>query len=241
MKIISLNIEFNKHYSRIFPFFFKENPDVVLLQEVLKEDLSLFKKNLGMEYKFTPLAKLKLPEGNKDLGIATFSKYKIIKNQILYYRGEEKGLPIMHTPLIDRSEPEKMWRAILVVVVEKNGEQYCLINTHFTWADGGVPTQVQEDDLEKMLKLLKNYKEFVLCGDFNAPRGRAVFDKLASIHKDNIPKNITTTIDKNLHREGDLGIVVDGLFTTKGYLTENVRIIDGVSDHMAIVAEIRKM
>ena len=236
IKIISLNIEFNKHHSRIFPFFFNENPDVILMQEVLEEDLPLFKKNLQMDFIFTPLAKLKLSGSIKPLGIAIFSKYKIIKSEIVYYRGEENAIPV-----IDQSEPEKMIRAILVTSLEKDSEEFCFINTHFTWADGGVPTQVQEDDLEKMLKLLENYENFILAGDFNAPRGMAIFDKLASIYKDNIPQNIKTTIDKNIHRAGDLGIVVDGLFTTNGYLAENVRVVDGMSDHCAVVANIKRV
>lgn len=236
IKIISLNIEFNKHHGTIFPFFFMENPDVLILQEVLEEDLPLFKKNLQMGYVFAPLAKLKLPTGIKTLGQATFSKFKIKKSEVLDYRGDPKILPVM-----ERSEPEKMNRAVLAVWVERNSEEFCLINTHFTWADGGGPTQVQLDDLEKMLKLLSKYGEFVLCGDFNAPRGREVFDRLASLYKDNIPKDIKTTIDKNIHKAGDLGIVVDGFFTAKGYLAENVRVVGGVSDHMAIVANVKKL
>jgi hypothetical protein len=34
--------------------------------------------------------------------------------------------------------------------------------------------------------------------------------------------------------------MVDGLFTTPVYQTSNVKLVDGVSDHMAIVAEIHK-
>lgn len=235
LKIISLNIEFNKHYSLIFPFFFNENPDVILLQEVLEEDLLLFQKNLQMDFVFVPLAKIKFSGTVKILGIATFSKFKIFKKEVLYFRGDKKKIPTL-----DQTEPEKMNRAILVTWIKKSSKQFVCINTHFTWTDGGVPTKVQKDDLEKMLKLLKNYKEFVLCGDFNAPRGREVFDKLASVYKDNIPKNIATTIDKDIHRAGDLKVVVDGLFTTKEYLAENVRVVGGVSDHMVIVSSVDK-
>lgn len=34
--------------------------------------------------------------------------------------------------------------------------------------------------------------------------------------------------------------MVDGLFTTSDYKASNVRLVDGVSDHMAIVADIYK-
>jgi len=34
--------------------------------------------------------------------------------------------------------------------------------------------------------------------------------------------------------------MVDCLFSTPAYKASNVKLVDGVSDHMAIVAEIRK-
>ena len=88
-----------------------------------------------------------------------------------------------------------------------------------------------------MLSLL-NLSDVVFCGDFNAPRGRETWLIIASKLKDNIPQDITTTIDGHLHRAGDLQIVVDGLFTSKNYKASDVRVISGISDHCAIVANI---
>lgn len=236
IKIVSLNIEFNKHYSRIYPFLFKQNPDVVLLQEVLQVDIKQFQNNLKMDYVFAPLAKVNFNGEIKMLGIATFSRFKIGSSKILYYRGKSEFIPIT-----DKSEPEKLSRALLVSKIVNKSVPFTLINTHFTWSDGGIPTQVQKDDLEKLLNLLLRYKDFVLCGDFNAPRGGEIFDKIAFLYKDNIPKNINTTIDKTLHSAGDLRIVVDGLFTTGRYAASKVKVVGGVSDHMAVVAEIEKL
>ncbi len=231
MKIISLNIEINKHYSRIFSFFFNESADIILIQDILEADLEFFKDKLQMEFVFIPFAKLKLSEGIKTVGIATFSKLKIIKTESNYYRGTKDLIQI-----IESDEPHKMTSAILTTFIENETKQLVFINTFFNWADGGVPTQAQLIDLGKLLKLIARYRDFVLCGDFNAPRGKEVFDKLASTYKDNIPKDVTSTIDKNLHHAGDLNIVVDGLFSTR-YLVENVHVVDGVSDHKAIVAD----
>jgi hypothetical protein len=50
-----------------------------------------------------------------------------------------------------------------------------------------------------------------------------------------------TSIDADLHRDGDKvrkPLMVDGLFTSPIYKCSNVRLQNGVSDHMAIVAEI---
>lgn len=233
LKIISLNIEFNKHLDLILPFFRKENADVLLLQEVLEENLEFLHKNLQMDYIFIPLCRVKFSDAVKTLGIATFSKIRIIKSKTLHFLGNPKKVP-----LIDRTEPEKMNRVILVTWISKNSQEFCLINTHFTWAPDGGPNFRQRVDLDKLLKLLIPLEKFVLAGDFNAPRGREIFDTLAKYYKDNIPQNVTTTIDKNLHVAGDLQLVIDGLFTTKSYNTENIRVVGGVSDHCAIIGTI---
>jgi len=78
----------------------------------------------------------------------------------------------------------------------------------------------------------------IFCGDFNAPRGRKTWSILSSKLKDNIPDEIMTTVDAKIHRAGNLMLVVDGLFTSKNYKVTGVRVISGVSDHCAIVANI---
>ena len=67
------------------------------------------------------------------------------------------------------------------------------------------------------------------------------FDRIARKYKDNIPKKYKTSLDQNLHRVKGLQYMVDGLFTTPGYKASNVKLVDGVSDHVAIVADIEKV
>lgn len=81
-------------------------------------------------------------------------------------------------------------------------------------------------------------RDFVLVGDFNAPRGGPIFDRLAAVYTDWIPHEVRTTIDPVLHRAGDLQIVVDGLFSTSSYRASGVEVLCGVSDHCAISARI---
>lgn len=88
-----------------------------------------------------------------------------------------------------------------------------------------------------MLALL-DLTNIIFCGDFNAPRGRQIWSILSSKLKDNVPNEITTTIDGNIHRAGNLQLVVDGLFTSSNYKVCDVQVISGVSDHCAIVAGI---
>lgn len=87
---------------------------------------------------------------------------------------------------------------------------------------------------------LKAKQDFVFCGDFNAPRGGEIFSMLSSKYRDNIPKEVTTTLDRNLHRNGeDEGfpeIVVDGLFSAGSHQAHDTRVVRGVSDHCAVIS-----
>lgn len=237
IKIISLNIEHDKHIPQVVDFVRRENPDVFLAQEVFKEDLLVLTKSIGLEcVAHVPLARINSNGKIKISGIANFTNKPVVKSVREYYSGHPDFLPLVVSPAGASKQP----RAILASIISEGEVDFCLVNTHFTLTPGGKTNMQQRGDLKKMLEILKKFPEHVLCGDFNAPRGKETFDKLAKIYKDNIPINTTTTIDKNFHRAGDLQIVIDGLFTTRGYEAENVRLVRGVSDHLAIVANITR-
>lgn len=232
LKIISLNIETDRHFDRIIPFLKQHRPDVILLQEVLFKDIPKLEDELEMKSVFAIMKVLVRKEDQQPLGIATFSSLPMI-NYSTYYRGDGA-----HPPIVSEADPTNTTQVILVTEVVKNKKSYCLVNTHFTWTPDGQPNNLQHHDLQALFKHLSPISDFILCGDFNAPRGRIIFDKIASKYKDNIPTYITTTIDKNLHRAGDLQLVVDGLFSTPKYRVESVELFDNLSDHYAISAKI---
>src|SRR3990167_2102131 len=235
LKIISLNIEMDRHIDRIVYFFKVEQPDVVLLQEVLDKDRSTFEQALEMKGFYIAQNILRSNQGESSIGLLTLSKVPILQHDTVFYKGNNT-----HLLRVNISESKKIARAFLVTEVTKDRQHYCLVNIHFTWSHNAEPTEEQHKDLDALLPLLFKIPEFILCGDFNAPRGTAIFDKLASRYKDNIPNNVTTTIDKQWHRGGDLNIVVDGVFSTEKYQVEGVRVVDNVSDHCAVVALVRR-
>ena len=49
LKLISLNIEGDKHIPQVLAFFKREQPEIICLQEVFLPDFKMFKKELGME------------------------------------------------------------------------------------------------------------------------------------------------------------------------------------------------
>jgi endonuclease/exonuclease/phosphatase family metal-dependent hydrolase len=234
LKIISLNIEMDKHLDRIIPFLKNQDADVIVLQEVLSKDKKAIETALGMQGIYLAQNILCVEHGEFPIGLLSLSKGSLLSHHHVFYKGH--GAPLIRMTV---KEPNKMERAILVIELIKDEQHYCLINTHFTWSANGLPTQEQDIDLESMLHQLAKIPEFILCGDFNAPRGTRIFDTLALRYHDNVPAEVTTTLDKTFHRAGPLDIVVDGVFTTPKYQSINSRVVSGLSDHCALVMTVQ--
>ncbi len=238
LKIISLNVEQDKHLDRIIPFLKEQNFDAILLQEALEKDISAFEKATGMRSIFTPLTFLYDDKREVKLGLLTLSAFPILKSFSAYYKGNDTEIPRLQL----NEHPHKMSRAILATEILKENQHYQLLNTHFTWSPRGrEPSEQQHKDLAALLQILSEFPEFILCGDFNSARGAAIFDSISHKYKDNIPSDITTTIDKNLHKAGDLNIVVDAIFTTPQYQVDFTKITEGLSDHCAILAQVKTL
>lgn len=239
--LISVNIEGDRHFSRLFPFLEAEAPDVVCLQEVFQEDFEEVKRRFGMEGIFMPMTRR--PRGNLHTGevrggpilwgVGIMTRLPIASMSSTYYSGEGEDVP-----LFEWGNVLSYRRVLVSVTVRKEEKEFHFLNTHFTWTPDGLPSDTQRADMERLLDLLSKRGEFVLCGDLNAPRGGDIFQCLAGVYTDNIPPSITTTIDGSLHRSGELPYVVDGLFSTSRYTVEGVEVRRGVSDHCAIIARI---
>jgi endonuclease/exonuclease/phosphatase family metal-dependent hydrolase len=239
LKLINLNIEGNKHLKQIIPFIQKESPDIVTFQEVFAGDLPELERRLKLKSYFFPLMQITQPNawsfpllGRFGLTVLTRLPVESIDHQ--YYRGNSSELPEM----LDNPDAEN--RILIWIKVKKDDQIYTVATTHFVWAMPEDADAKQAPYLNKLLTILKPLGEFVLAGDFNAPRGQKTFNTLASIYKDNIPSEVNSTLDPVLHR-AKRNLVVDGLFTTPGYRAKNVKIVSSVSDHKAIVAEIDKL
>ncbi len=236
LRLVTLNIEGHKHLDRFLPAVKVLEPDVVCLQEVFAVDLPEIEKALGMSAVFVPLSDIQ--EVNKykihplgHWGIAQFTALPTRGKQIHQYGGAD-SLPIFY-------EPNDSQRMFLSQEFEKNGVWHSIAATHFTWSKGGQISQLQREDFARLQKIIQSFDELVLCGDFNAPRGRELFGMFKSILTDHLPLEYTTTIDPELHYGGDLQLVVDTIFSTAGYEVAGVRPFSGVSDHMGVVGEVK--
>lgn len=235
LKLISLNIEGSNHLDKVVQFIKKEDPDVVCLQEAVETDVPILEKELQMKGVFAPALIFKpgdYPRLLGTLGLAILTKEKILEAESYYYIGTKD-----YIPSYTQGDQNSGNRLLLVAKISKDSKVFTFATTHFSWSADGKPTPVQDKALEDLFKTLDKNKieECILCGDFNAKRGERIWNKLCERFTDNIPADVVSTIDPVLHRVKGLELVVDGVFSTAGYKVEDVRVVEGVSDHKGVV------
>ena len=238
IKLVQLNIEGSKHLELVIPFLRKQNPDIACLQEVKQQDLARIEEALSMKSFFAPMH-----SGTAGInGNAILSRLPIMPRTLERYGGYagEGLIDYVHGDPTKKAAHASSKFMLSVADIEKEGEAFRIATTHFPVTPHGEATDFQREDMKNLLALLKEEGEFVLTGDFNAPRGGEIFAQLAGAYKDNIPASITTSIDGQLHRAGQLPHMVDGIFSTPGYSVSSVEGHTGVSDHWAFSAEVSK-
>ncbi|TSC62639.1 MAG: endonuclease/exonuclease/phosphatase [Parcubacteria group bacterium Athens0416_74] len=250
LKLVSVNIERSYHLPLVEEFLSHSDADAVCMQELIFEDIPRISRALGgAECIFEPMGIRPDEVPSITMGVGIFSRAPIHDSHARYYVGKKEE-PLQESTNTNPATYNDFKRIVLAVDIEKEGAAYRIATTHFTWTPDGKPNDVQRRDLRALLTELEQMGEFVLTGDFNAPRGGEIFDALARKYRDNIPHEYTTSLDYAIHHvpqakleadaraAGVQGHMVDVLFTTPGYSTEGVRLVGGVSDHMAVVANI---
>lgn len=238
LKLASLNIEAMRHVHRFVPFLQDHKPDVLCLQELPEDLIPQLAEALEMpHHAFSPMSLSEHFERPAVMGQGIFSRTPLEDIRIVPYAGEGTG----RSRFNNGSPAEKHATALyslLVADTEVHGTRYRLATTHFLWTPDGEADDLQRTAVKALLAETATLGEHVLCGDFNAPRGKEIADMLRAAYTDHIPPNYVCSLDKTLHRVGQaLGdYMVDYLLSTPAYSADDVRLHDGVSDHMAITA-----
>lgn len=188
LRLITLNIEGDKHFDQVFPFLHEQTADVVCLQEVFEADLHLFTETLGGSIHFRPLTNMTLehqdnhaPRGLWGIAIWLRDGLPAEKINTHYYRGSE-------TQALESADPGMgACRAALVATCLFEKASYTVATTHFTWTPDGAADDRQRADYNNLMEYLANTPELILCGDFNAPRGGEIFTAFTSRFTDNLP------------------------------------------------------
>ena len=239
LEFASINIERSKHLPRVATFLRAQAPEVVCLQELVADDLAALADGHGYEHRFyVPMCRFPEPGGPRIVGIAILSRHPFASTEVVCYAGGGSG-----TEVLDRSSEEGRFRtnrySVALADIVLGGETLTIGTTHFPWTDNARTADFQREACGSLLGLLKG-RRLVLAGDFNAPRGKEIFTRLAAQWVDHIPPTLTTTLDPVLHRAGPLQLVVDGIFSSDDYAVSGVTLHQGVSDHCAITALVGK-
>lgn len=243
---MTLNIEGEKNFSRFLPFIEYENPDIICLQEVFVKDLDFIASKLKMHYQYAPMATyIRENPGSiteKKEGVAILSKIKPHKVKKNYYfkANKEDGSVKYYDKVSSESYENKRHKVLLSAKFIIARESFNIATTHFTWTHDGNADEAQRRNLDSLLQTLAGFEDIVFCGDFNALRGREIHNRLSKAYIDWVLKGVTTTLDQNLHRVKGLQLVVDGIFSSANYVVSSVKVVSGVSDHCALVADISK-
>lgn len=235
IKLLSLNIEHDRHLERVRAVIAEHAPDILCLQEVFESDCAELAAVGDYHAEFALSSYMPRSTQPMDWGIAVLSRSPLESFKVTCY-SEDPRVRIFAAP----NDPRRL---VVTAEIEHLGANYRIATTHFTWSEEGRISDEQVADFHRLQRVLADYSDYVLCGDFNAPRGREMFaqftDRLGLI--DHLPPDISSTIDGNFHRAGDLNLAVDTIFATPHYRVSQVQVIDGVSDHKALVARINRV
>jgi endonuclease/exonuclease/phosphatase family metal-dependent hydrolase len=239
LTLACINVERSKHLSRVESFLNAQSPDVVCLQELMAEDVPALCRQLGYDHRFyVPMCRFPEPEGPRTEGVAILSHHPFVSTESVRYAGGGSG-----SDLLDRSTEESRFAtncySVAVAGIEAGGRTLSIGTTHFPWTDNARTAGFQRTACDGLLSALQD-RSLVLCGDFNAPRGKEIFTRLTGCWTDNIPLTYTSSLDPVLHRAGPLPLVVDAVFSTADYNVCDVVLHQGVSDHCAITFTIDK-
>lgn len=251
LKLVSINIERSMHLDLVGSFLAGSSADVVCVQELMEADAPVLAQAMGnVQCIYEPMGR-RTGEGDVGImGIGIFSKTPVLSSDAVYYVGGRGQM--LDSDSDNAATFNSFNRMVLHADVEQGGVQYRIATTHFTWTPDGKPNDEQRSDMDALKRSLDTLGEFVLCGDFNAPRGGEMFAELSKDYRDNIPPQYVWSLDLSIHRAGNgslqeharqaglEGFMVDGLFTTSRYEARDVALVGGVSDHMAVTADIQK-
>jgi len=246
MKLISLNVEGDRHYDSALTLIDTEAPDVICLQEAAEAYIAKLEA-LSYHVSYLPRAIKENDAGPFTDGqlLCTKEPHTITKHY--YYGTGESVQKERYNPKTQRHNSN---RGILLAKLEADNQKFLISTIHFTWApEGRVVSKPQVEDMESLLEYVKTLPPHILCGDFNIPRHHnALYEKLTNVYTDNIPETYLSSLDKKHHRVRNdpekahvlTDFMVDYVFSQPPYEVSDVRLEFGISDHAAVIATINR-
>lgn len=254
IKVIQLNVWLGQLLNGAVEFIEREEPDVVMLQEVTKggdvalengianvfERLESSLGEGGYEGVFMPMWKVKEPT-KFQMGLAVFSRLEVVGVKREYY----------FEGLVEREEALTLGRpgsiefpgALLGVEVKVDGDRgnLELMTTHFVWSLYPKITSRQIKAAQGLLETLERHGRLVLAGDFNVTDESSVYRQIKEEGLiDDRPPGLRNTLHPRVHKVGGKQeLAVDYVFH-KGEgircLNSSVELVEA-SDHLPVIVE----
>jgi endonuclease/exonuclease/phosphatase family metal-dependent hydrolase len=249
-KLLTLNIEGDKHLERIRPFIAEENPDIVCLQEAFRDDAQ---ELLGSEFQieFLPMCLKERKNGAlAQWGVAVATRTPAQQVIREYYQQQTTTL-VPYDGITIHTKRKTTWLGVVGVVIADGDKKLTVFTTHFTWTPDGASNEYQASDMKGLLSFLETQEPHVLCGDFNIPRKQNdIYPILAAHYTDHVPQEYETSMYLPLHRTKDdpvegprvASYMVDYILSTPDTYTIPPVVMQGnVSDHCALMTTIEKI
>ena len=212
LKVLSFNvqgfiqmerIQSNGMYLNLFDFLREKDADIICMQEfaVYSWNNKLSKENIHKQFDKTPYYHIELTAdgatGNHyQFGIATFSKYPIIRNKLIYTNGSANAC--MYSDLLIGSDTVRVFNIHLQSVGFQHEERSLLHNVikrEYGKSDvraiKGIIRQLSLSSFKRaqQVEVLCSHMEqspypIIICGDFNDPPTSFSYQKVRGNRKD---------------------------------------------------------
>lgn len=249
IKILTLNIWGGELLGNVINFIRKEDPDIVLLQEVNNgmdglnskfRSLDILRKELGFPYcSFEPLfvgirSGNKIPQGN-----AIFSRFPIKSSRAVFF-----DIPFRELKLEsgNTQKPENQFipMGMLKANIEIDKKDFNAYSVHGIWGFDGKDNARRLEMSETIVSEIKDKDNVILAGDFNLnPNTNTI--KNIEVYLQNIFSNELTSTFNMKHKNipGYATAVVDMILVSKHFQVVNHYMPNvDVSDHMPLICEI---
>lgn len=242
LKLISLNMEGEKHVSLILPFLAEEQADVICLMEA-PQLFQYYLNKLGYETIFSPNLIRERESVTHTEGIIFASRHPF-ESEVEYYYGSPEKVAVY------QGEERNVSNLVISGQVTIGNDIFSIATTHMTVTKHGLADEHQIQCIDALLSILEQKEPHVICGDFNMPRGHNdQYEKFTQKYIDEIPAEYTSSLDRDIHRLGSDpnltdpifdSFMVDYIFTQPPFSATAVRLKFGVSDHAAVISTIEK-
>lgn len=247
IKILQLNIRFGLHLDRVIRYIKENDFDIVNLQEVSG---GLFSSDKGNNYE--KLIEHTGMEGELAIYVhrtGTVTSYRgnatlykrdwiMLSNHVVWMKRYKE------VDQIKTLDPRKTPRCALCVLLEKNGKQLLVINTHLAWGPTDMDALYKKNQVKKLYRWIKTHKDkpFILTGDFNLNPNTVIVRSLSSLGVNLVKRyGVTNTLNPRTHYARHLfpsGLPVDHIIVDKRIRVTKFFVEQkDLSDHLGLVME----